>query len=352
MARNFRNVQGHFARVAPWRYIAAADWQKPRDPSIHGALEIDATNAMAWLEAMRDKWGVHVTVNHLVVKALAETFRRHPQANAIIRRGRVFVRDHIDISVLVAVRPDNANHLQRADLSSTMIRNADRRDILSIAREVQRGAGAVREHHDPLLGRTKAIMRFLPPSLLRLALEGAYRAMYDWNVPLAPIIPRDPFGSALVTSVGTFCIGHAFAPIPPFMNIAAILAVGVVEDKAVVRNGEVVVRKILPLSATIDHRVIDGFQGARLSRTLQTILENPARELQIEPVDEAAAQKAAEERTREIHREAPPLHARDEEAPRPHGDPLRDLTSRPEHHAAPPPATPSSGSTVEQQGSD
>jgi pyruvate/2-oxoglutarate dehydrogenase complex dihydrolipoamide acyltransferase (E2) component len=56
----------------------------------------------------------------------------------------------------------------------------------------------------------------------------------------------------------------------------AIVAFGRIEDRAVVRDGAIVVRPVMPMSVTFDHRVIDGEQGLTFALTLRELIERPA----------------------------------------------------------------------------
>ncbi len=57
---------------------------------------------------------------------------------------------------------------------------------------------------------------------------------------------------------------------------AAILAVGATEDRPVVRGGEIVVRPLMTLTLTVDHRAVDGAEAADFLRTVKALLEEPA----------------------------------------------------------------------------
>ena len=57
---------------------------------------------------------------------------------------------------------------------------------------------------------------------------------------------------------------------------AAILAVGATEDRAVVVDGDVVVRPMMTMTLTVDHRAVDGADGADFLRTVKQLLEEPA----------------------------------------------------------------------------
>jgi pyruvate dehydrogenase E2 component (dihydrolipoamide acetyltransferase) len=127
-----------------------------------------------------------------------------------------------------------------------------------------------------LLDRTKKLFDLLPPSVMGPMLRLVARLQYDFNLDLTALgIPNDPFGSAIVTSVGVLGISEAFPPLLTFTRVPAILAVGAVEDKPGVRDGQVVVVPTMRMAATFDHRVIDGFQAGKLAKTFKEIMHHP-----------------------------------------------------------------------------
>ncbi|MDH3622905.1 MAG: 2-oxo acid dehydrogenase subunit E2 [Myxococcales bacterium] len=273
-----KNISGHFVEhLSSWRRMAAVAWSPPDDPTIYGTIDLDMTDALEFLREESERTGEHLTVTHLVTKAMADTLAEHPECNCIIRRGRIFERDDIDISVLVAVPPEEADREQEADLSGALVKNADRRSIAEIAREIREGARKVRKHEDPLLDRTKKLFDRVPPVVMGPLLRLVARLQYDFNLDLSAAgIPNDPFGSAIVTSVGVLGITEAFPPLLTFTRVPAVLAVGAVEDKPGVRDGELVVVPAMRIAATFDHRVIDGFQGGKLAKTFKSIIQDPA----------------------------------------------------------------------------
>lgn len=273
-----KNITGHYVRnLSSWRRMAAVAWSAPDDPTIYGTIDLDMTEALDFLPKESERTGEHLTVTHLVAKALADTIAEHPECNCVIRRGRIFERDDIDISVLVAVPPDDASHDQEADLSEALVRKADQKSMAEIAREIREGAKKVRKHEDPLLERTKKLFDLMPPAIMGPLLRWVARLQYDFNLDLSAVgIPNDPFGSAIITSVGVLGISEAFPPLLTFTRVPAILAVGAVENKPGVRDGQVVVVPTMRIAATFDHRVIDGFQGGKLAKTFKDIMHHPA----------------------------------------------------------------------------
>jgi pyruvate dehydrogenase E2 component (dihydrolipoamide acetyltransferase) len=273
-----KNISGHFVKnLSSWRRMAAVAWSPPDDPTIYGTIDLDMTGALAFLPKESERTGEHLTVTHLVTKAIADTLGAHPECNCVIRRGRIFERDDVDISVLVAVPPEDAGHEQEADLSEALVRRADGKSIAEIAKEIREGARKVRKHEDPLLERTKKLFDLMPPAVMGPMLRLVARLQYDFNLDLSAVgIPNDPFGSAIVTSVGVLGISEAFPPLLTFTRVPAILAVGAVEQKPGVRDGQVVVVPTMRIAATFDHRVIDGFQGGKLAKTFKEIMQDPA----------------------------------------------------------------------------
>ncbi len=257
--------------------MASATWRRANDPTIYGTLDPDATAAVAYARKLSSETGRHITLTPIVVAALGRTLAAHPDCNAFIRLGRMFQRDSVDIFVLVAV-PPAPGHGTLADLSGVKVEGADKKSVLDIAGELERRVAEVRQGRDPALEQVKRAFRHLPPSLTKIGLKAAEVLQYELNLDLSGIgIPRDSFGSAFVTNVGAMGagVGHAFAPIVPMTRLSVNIAMGALEDRAIVENGAVVVRPVLPLTATCDHRVIDGFQAAKLSGTFCDILRNP-----------------------------------------------------------------------------
>jgi hypothetical protein len=88
-------------------------------------------------------------------------------------------------------------------------------------------------------------------------------------------IPSDPFGSIMITNVGSLGLDVAYVPLVPYSRVPILLAVGAVKDKAIVEDGKIVPGKMMSVNATFDHRLIDGFHAASMSKVLRKYLEHP-----------------------------------------------------------------------------
>jgi pyruvate dehydrogenase E2 component (dihydrolipoamide acetyltransferase) len=92
----------------------------------------------------------------------------------------------------------------------------------------------------------------------------------------------------MVTSVGMFGVQKAYGPLAPLYRIPVLALVSEVTEKPVVREGEIVARPILTVTATMDHRYLDGAHAVRLARSVRAYLEDPSA-FEVLPKHESAA---------------------------------------------------------------
>lgn len=257
--------------LSSWRKLSLHTWGRPRDPTVYGVLEVDATAALAEVATLREASGVHVTLTHLVGHAVALAIRERPEVNAIIRRGRhVYLRDTIDVFFQVATHGGE-------DLSGAKVARADEKSVVEIARELAERAAALRSGRDRSVQRTQETLDRLPGMLRGPALRAAEVLTYDLGLDLRRLgIPYDQFGSVMVTNVGTMGLPLGFAPLVPFSRTPLLMTVGAVKDTPIAENGEVVIRPILPIRVTFDHRLLDGFEAGRLAERFLASMRRPS----------------------------------------------------------------------------
>ena len=167
-----------------------------------------------------------VSINDLIIKVAATALVEHRQVNASFQDKAIRYYERADIGVAVAIEEG---------LITPVVRAADQKSIGQISREVRDMA-------------ERARARKLRP-------EEYTNATFS------------------VSNLGMFGIDEFTAVINP--PEAAILAVGAVQPKPVVRGTETVVRQMMRVTMSCDHRVIDGATGAKFLQTVKKILENP-----------------------------------------------------------------------------
>lgn len=249
------------------RKLAIATWSSPREGNIYGKLTIDATRALAYLEHLREVSGEKITITHLVGKAVALALSKAPGLNGRIVLGRYVQHETVDVAFLVSL--DDGK-----DLAKAKVERANEKPVVEIARELKARAGRLRKGEDAEFEKSKGLVRLLPTWLLRplLWLTGFLTSALGLR---AMGLERFPFGSCIITSVGMFGLDEGFAPPTPFARVPVYVLVGAVRERAAVVDGQVVPQPQLTLTATIDHRFIDGAQGGVLAKVVRHALEHP-----------------------------------------------------------------------------
>ncbi len=183
-------------------------------------------NSRSKINQSLENKGCKISVNDIVIKACAMALKKHPAANASWQEDGMLLYNDVDISVAVAIEDG---------LITPIVLNADQKDITSISQEMK-----------SLASRAKAGQ--LQPS----EFQG---------------------GGFSISNLGMYGVKQFNAIINPPQ--ACILAVGAAEDKPVVQNGQIVSAKIMNITLSCDHRVVDGALAAELLSTIKNMLECP-----------------------------------------------------------------------------
>ncbi|GAA4838191.1 pyruvate dehydrogenase complex dihydrolipoamide acetyltransferase [Saccharopolyspora rosea] len=205
---------------------------KQQAPHFYLTSAIDVTDLMAFRanlnERLQAAGGPKVSVNDLIVKAVATALRANPSVNVSFAGDKMLQHKRINLGVAVAID---------SGLVVPVIKDADRKSVSEIAAESRELAGRARE------GKLK--------------------------------LDEMSGGTFSISNLGMFGIEQFSAVINP--PEAGILAVGAARDEVQVRDGEFVARKILRVTLSADHRAVDGAVGAAFLQQLTGLLEDPIR---------------------------------------------------------------------------
>lgn len=195
-------------------------------PEYYLTVELDMDHAIAAREAINSDPDVRVSFNDMIVKACAMALRKHPQVNSQWTPEVTRIAKHIHIGVAVAVDEG---------LLVPVLKFADQMTFAQIGAQVKDLAGKA---------RTKKIT------------------------------PQEMEGSTFtVSNLGMFGIKE-FTSIINQPN-SAILSVGAIIQKPVVKNGQIAVGNTMSITLACDHRTVDGATGAKFMQTLRQYIENP-----------------------------------------------------------------------------
>ena len=197
-------------------------------PHFYVNMDIDIGAMLKARKALNEhaKEGVKISVNDMIIKAAATALMRVPEVNASWEGSHTRRFNHADVAVAVAIE---------GGLLTPIIRQAEHKGLEAISSEMA--------------------------SLAQRAKEGK-------------LVPEDySGGSFTISNLGMFGVSSFTAVINPPQ--AAILAIGVGEERAVVRNGELAIATMMTATLSSDHRVVDGANAARFMKVFKDIIENP-----------------------------------------------------------------------------
>lgn len=194
--------------------------------------EIDMTemvNLRNGAKELATERGVKLTYLPFIIKALVEGLKKYPLLNATLdeAKGKILLKHYYHIGIGVAT-PDG--------LTVVVVKHAEQKSVFELASEIERLSEAARQN--------------------KVALEDLKGSTFT------------------VTSLGPF--GGMFAT--PIINYPEVAIVGIhkIEERPVVRNGQIVIRNRMYMSLSFDHRVVDGAVGAEFCSYVKKFLENPA----------------------------------------------------------------------------
>ena len=195
-------------------------------PHYYLNVEFDMENAIAFRGQFNQLPDTKVSYNDIIIKAVALALKQHPQVNSQWFDDKMRLNHHVHIGVAVAV-PDG--------LVVPVVDFANEKSLQQINAEVKELAGKARNKK---------------------------------------LKPEEMQGSTFtISNLGMFGITN-FTSIINQPN-SAILSVGAIIEKPVVKDGKIVVGHTMVLSMACDHRTVDGATGAQFLQTLKTYIENP-----------------------------------------------------------------------------
>lgn len=204
-------------------------------PHFYLNLEIDASAIVSFREkfniglkefSKNDSSLQKISINDCIVKAVALSLNKHPAVNASWQNDKIIEYGRIDIGIAVSIEDG---------LITPVLRNTNQMSLIGISQEIKSLA-------------EQAKKRKLKPEQFTNS-------------------------TFTISNLGMFGISFFTAIINE--PESAILAVGAIEDKPVVKNGQVVAGRTMSLTLSCDHRVVDGAEGAKFLGTLKKYLENP-----------------------------------------------------------------------------
>lgn len=254
------------------------------DPYVSLTMDVDLAPLLAFQDAFAREHGERIGVQHVVTAAVARLLRELPELNVKIVGRSIYQLDGVHVVVPVHL-PSGERGGGADETGIVVVRDADRKSLLEIARDTRRAAKAERAGEASLSGSALArrFARSVPGPLLDATL-GLLRSAGEF-APARRLFEEYMGASTGVTNVGAVMEMPPGARFRAFSatlssrlgHFSSVFALAPAADVPVVAGDRVEARRVLPITAVIDHRAIDGVRMGKVGHLLARMLLEPAR---------------------------------------------------------------------------
>lgn len=273
---------GDLLRVHPVRRILIFLMPTRAESIVMYDAAIDATKLEAFL-ASPEAGGAHIT--HVTVAAANIALAATPKMNRFVAGGRLYQRRGRFLSFsLKRVRMD-----REAAISTVKLEMHDGETFDALRRRIDGGVKVERSGQKTSTDKEIDIFNALPRPVLRFGVK-LFRWLDDHNLLPQAFIKGDPlYTSIFVANLGSLGMGAGYHHLFEYGSCPLFIMIGQVEPRAVVVDGQVVVRPILPVRFTFDERIEDGLNARYGIDRLVAVLSDPGPALAAGPMWPPAA---------------------------------------------------------------
>lgn len=251
-----------------WRKVASTIYKKPIDSKIYGTVELDVTDLEKFI-AKKRKEGVKTTLTYMMTLIVGRAIREDvPELNTYVKRGKIMQREQVDATVSVL--------LPGGQMGSVKVENADQLTVAELSDGMAQKISDSRKGDENDTMQSKSMLANVPWPF-RNWLFKLYRTVtIHWGISLPGMgLDSNSFGSYVISNIGSVGLDTGFGSLLPSSNVSVVWILGSINKKPVIIDDEIVPRRIMALSATLDHRVVDGSHGGRMFRKIKYYVKHP-----------------------------------------------------------------------------
>ncbi len=235
------------------------------------------TKALTFLKEKEAHSGYKISISHLVGKAAAIAMQERPEINGLIRFNRIYLRKHVDIFYQINVPGSENDPVGKANLTGAVVHHAENLSVAQIAEALHRKASSIKKGEDSELSKSVDSLKWVPWCFIRTILNISSFINYDLGISLKWAgMPRDAFGSIMITNIGSMGGDTAWAPLVPYTKVPLLLTIGQIKQRPwVTESGQIEARPVARIGVTFDHRFMDGSHAAALGKTFERCFAEP-----------------------------------------------------------------------------
>jgi len=257
-----------------FRQFAIWAWGNNTSPNIFLTVEFDVSNTIAYLSERNNNNFESISIFHVFLKIMGLTIEKFPDLNRVLIRKKIYRRESIDLFIIKAKKSNNP--LDRYDLEGLKLKAPQHRRLKEFAPLLRSLAKTTDEKIRTVHKKWIAVAKFFP-----LPVTKCFVGLYDWlaySLNMNPEMvgfPQDEFGSMWVSDIGSFGLPSACVPLFPVSRCGLGASIGQAEQKPVVVDGQIVIRDIVQVTLSCDHRLFDASHAAKPINYMKKLLKNP-----------------------------------------------------------------------------
>jgi len=255
------DISKHYKKSL-WRKNSVSNWKIKNDSSTYVSHSLNVKNLISF--SSKNNFSPFITFTKIISQALKET----PEANVILKGSKVFYRR--TQNVFIHVTEDKLNE----ELSGYVIYDATNKSYEELDRETKESLQKIKSGIS-FFAPSQNLSRFIPRFMIRTLLKVSEFFFYRLNLNLFPsFIPKDCFGSILISNVGSIGLENAFIPLVTHSGAHLALAFGKIQDKVMLIDNTPQNISHVTLGFTFDHRVMDGHHLSQLINNIEGIIRS------------------------------------------------------------------------------
>ncbi len=260
---------GTLVKVPPYRRLMFYIMPTRNESIVYFERAIPAEKLEAWLDGLPADLGAHVT--HACVAAINVGLAENPRMNQFVVGRRLYARDGRFITFSMKRKKLD----KEAKLSAVKLRMEDGESFADLCGRMNGSIKVERSGKKTAADKEYDLFNLLPRPVLEVAAR-LLRKLDHYNLMPAFFIDGDGmYTSVFLANLGSLDMGAGFHHLYEYGSCPLFLMTGKVEERALVEDGKVVVRRVLPVRFSFDERIDDGLTARDGVRSFVRVLEDP-----------------------------------------------------------------------------
>ena len=253
----------------PYRRMLAFVMPRSNDSTVYFDDYVKADKLLDYIKRCRKKF--HIDLTHCVVQACNIGLRENPRMNQFVAGQRLYRRNHKAITFSIKRQKMN----KEAKVSAVKMKIPDDQSFETLCGRINEKIGIERSDEETYVDKELGIFFMLPRFAVRWAMNIVRWADYHNLLPKSFIESDAFFTSIFIANLGSVGMRAGYHHLYEYGTCPLFIMVGMIEDRPMVVDGEVVVQKILHIRFTYDERIDDGLTSRYGIESVRNALENP-----------------------------------------------------------------------------